>query len=75
MPSHAVVRVADDRDELRRVLARVRVFTVLRAEGLEGTEALSTWTVPFAAPGSYRFEVEDGCVLLKFRLGLCIIVK
>lgn len=32
-------------------------------------------TVPFAAPGSYRFEIEDGYVLLKFRLGFCIIVK
>lgn len=75
LPSHAVVRVADDKEGLLKALARTRVFTVLRANGFEGTEALSTWTVPFAAPGSYRFEVEDGDVLLKFRLGFCIIVK
>lgn len=75
LPSHAVVRVADDKEGLLKTLTRARVFTVLRAERLEGTEALSTWTVPFAAPGSYRFEIEHGCVLLKFRLGFCIIVK
>lgn len=75
LPSHAVVRIADDKEGLLKTLARARVFTVLRANGFEDVEALSTWTVPFAAPGSYRFEVEDGCVLLKFRLGFCIIVK
>lgn len=75
LPSHAVVRIADDKEGLLKTLARARVFTVLRANGFEDVEALSTWTVPFAAPGSYRFEVEDGCVLLKFRLGFYIIVK
>lgn len=42
LPSHAVVRVADDKEGLLKTLARARVFTVLRAEGFEGTEALST---------------------------------
>lgn len=75
LPTCAEVVVAENATDLREVIDRTRVFAVIAAEGFENTEALATWTVPFADPGSYKFVVKDGKVLLKFRAGVCIIVR
>ena len=76
LPANVVVRVADDREGLSAAQARSRTFTVLTAaEGFANEANLATWTVSFAPQGSYKFQVKDGSVRLKFIQGLAIIIR